>query len=82
MSWLDVAVPARMKRVALVAAEESLRDVLVRVADAAAVEIGSRAARQAPRCRAAGRPGGAARRRAGCSTPAVRWPVPCCPSPT
>jgi len=40
MSWLDVAVPVRMKRVALVAAEDCLRDVLVRVADAAAVEIG------------------------------------------
>ena len=40
MSWLDVAVPVRMKRVALVAAEDSLRDMLVRVADAAAVEIG------------------------------------------
>jgi len=48
MSWLDVAVPARMKRVALVAAEDCLRDVLVRVADAAAVEIGT----------AAGEPGG------------------------
>jgi V/A-type H+/Na+-transporting ATPase subunit I len=40
MSWLDGALPARMKRVALVAADESLRDVLVRVADADAVEIG------------------------------------------
>jgi len=40
MSWLDVAVPVRMKRVALVAPDESLRDVLVRVAAAAAVEIG------------------------------------------
>jgi V/A-type H+/Na+-transporting ATPase subunit I len=40
MSWLDAVAPARMKRVALVAADESLRDVLVRVADAAAVEIG------------------------------------------
>jgi V/A-type H+/Na+-transporting ATPase subunit I len=40
MSWLDAVGPARMKRVALVAADESLRDVLVRVADAAAVEIG------------------------------------------
>lgn len=41
MSWLDAAVPVRMKRIALVAADEALRDVLVRVADAAAVEIGS-----------------------------------------
>ena len=40
MSWLDGMLPARMKRVALVAADESLRDVLVRVADADAVEIG------------------------------------------
>jgi V/A-type H+/Na+-transporting ATPase subunit I len=40
MSWLDTAVPVRMKRVALVAADEALRDVLVRVADSAAVEIG------------------------------------------
>ena len=40
MSWLDAAVPVRMKRVALVVADESLRDMLVRVADAAAVEIG------------------------------------------
>ena len=40
MSWFDAAAPARMKRVALVAADESLRDVLVRIADAAAVEIG------------------------------------------
>jgi V/A-type H+-transporting ATPase subunit I len=40
VSWLDSVAPARMKRVALVAADESLRDVLVRVADAAAVEIG------------------------------------------
>jgi len=40
MSWLDGTIPVRMKRVALVAADESLRDVLVRVAAAAAVEIG------------------------------------------
>jgi V/A-type H+/Na+-transporting ATPase subunit I len=40
MSWLEGALPARMRRVALVAADESLRDVLVRVADADAVEIG------------------------------------------
>ena len=41
MSWLDAAVPVRMRRIALVASDEALRDVLVRVADAAAVEIGS-----------------------------------------
>jgi V/A-type H+/Na+-transporting ATPase subunit I len=40
MSWLDGALPARMKRVALVSADESLRDLLVRTADADAVEIG------------------------------------------
>jgi V/A-type H+/Na+-transporting ATPase subunit I len=40
MSWLDAVTPARMKRVALVAADEALRDVLVRIADAGAVEIG------------------------------------------
>ncbi len=40
MSWLDAVGPARMKRVALVAADESVRDVLVRIADTAAVEIG------------------------------------------
>ena len=40
ISWPDLAGPARMKRVALVAAGDSLRDVLVRVAATAAVEIG------------------------------------------
>ena len=40
ISWPDLAVPVRMKRVALVAAGDSLRDVLVWVAGAAAVEIG------------------------------------------
>ena len=40
MSWLDVAIPVRMRRVAVVAPAGALRDVLVRVADAAAVEIG------------------------------------------
>ena len=40
MSWLDTVAPARMRRIALIAADDSLRDVLVRVADAAAVEIG------------------------------------------
>jgi V/A-type H+/Na+-transporting ATPase subunit I len=41
MSWLDAVIPARMKRVALVAPDESMRDLLVRLADAAAAEIGS-----------------------------------------
>jgi V/A-type H+/Na+-transporting ATPase subunit I len=40
MSWLGAALPVRMRRVAVVAADGSLRDVLVRVADAAAVELG------------------------------------------
>ena len=40
MSWLDTAVPVRMRRVALVAPAGALRDVLVRVANAGAVEIG------------------------------------------
>ena len=39
MPWLEAAVPVRMERVALVAAAVSLRDVLVEVADAGAVEI-------------------------------------------
>jgi V/A-type H+/Na+-transporting ATPase subunit I len=41
MSWLDAVTPVRMRRVALVAADESMRELLVRLADAAAVEIGS-----------------------------------------
>jgi len=40
MRWLDAAVPVRMRRVAVLAPADALRDVLVRVADAAAVEIG------------------------------------------
>ena len=40
LSWPDLPVPARMRRVALVAPGDALRDVLVRVADAAAVEFG------------------------------------------
>jgi V/A-type H+/Na+-transporting ATPase subunit I len=40
MTWLDAVAPARMKRVALVAPEGALRDVLVRVADAGAVDFG------------------------------------------
>ena len=40
MSWLGAAVPVQMRRVAVAAADGSLRDVLVRVADAAVVEIG------------------------------------------
>src|SRR5579863_1918691 len=57
MSWLDGVIPARMKRVALVAADESLRDVLVRVADAAAVEIGLPGGEASAPGPAAGEPG-------------------------
>ena len=57
MSWLDSVIPARMRRVALVAASESLRDVLVRVADAGAVEIGLPGGEASP---VAGEPGAAA----------------------
>ena len=39
MPWLDAAAPVRMERVALVAPAASLRDVLVQVADAGAMEI-------------------------------------------
>lgn len=39
MPWLEAAIPVRMERIALVAPVESLRDVLVQVADAGAVEI-------------------------------------------
>jgi len=39
MPWLEAALPARMTRVALVAPAELLRDMLVLVAGAAAVEI-------------------------------------------
>jgi V/A-type H+-transporting ATPase subunit I len=60
MSWLDAVAPARMKRVALVAADESLRDVLVRVADAAAVEIGPAGGEVGAPAPAAGEPGAAA----------------------
>jgi len=40
MSWLEAAIPVRMRRVAVVAPAGALRDVLVRVADLGAVEIG------------------------------------------
>jgi V/A-type H+-transporting ATPase subunit I len=39
MRWLDAVAPVRMRRVAVVAPADALRDVLVRVADAAAVEF-------------------------------------------
>jgi V/A-type H+/Na+-transporting ATPase subunit I len=72
MSWLDTAVPVRMKRVALVAADDALRDVLVRVADSAAVEIGSAAGETGapePVGSRAGTPGEAARRLQGSGHP-------------
>lgn len=62
MSWLDTAIPVRMKRVALVAADESLRDVLVRVAQSAAVEIGAAAGGEDISATADNRTGDAARR--------------------
>ena len=40
MSWLDAAAPERMRRVAVVAPASALRDVLARVADTGAVELG------------------------------------------
>jgi V/A-type H+/Na+-transporting ATPase subunit I len=40
MSWLDAAIPVRMRRVAVVAPADALRDVLVRVAETGTVEIG------------------------------------------
>ncbi len=39
MRWRDSAVPVRMQRVALVAPSAALRDVLVQIADAAAMQI-------------------------------------------
>jgi V/A-type H+-transporting ATPase subunit I len=59
IGWPDLPAPVRMKRVALVAADDALRDVLVRVADAAAVEIGPAAGETA----AAGPADGEAARR-------------------
>ena len=55
MRWLDAVAPVRMRRVAVVAPADALRDVLVRVADAAAVEIDNGDREQAA-------PGQAARR--------------------
>ena len=39
MRWLDAVAPVRMTRITLVAPEDALRDVLVRVADTGTVEI-------------------------------------------
>jgi len=70
MRWPDLPAPARMRRVALVAPEDVLRDVLVRVAAAAAVEIDTGETGSSGRDGA--RPGEAARRlaRSGQPTPA------------
>ena len=80
MSWLDAAVPVRMKRVALVTLDESLRDVLVRVAAAAAVEIGPAGGEAGPMDPSPSRRERPARRRAGCDIAGIRWPMrPCLP---
>jgi V/A-type H+-transporting ATPase subunit I len=55
MRWLDAVAPVRMTRITLVAPEGALRDVLVRVADAAAVEIDLTDREQAPPGEAAAR---------------------------
>ncbi len=55
MRWLDAVAPVRMTRVTLVAPEGALRDVLVRVADAAAVEIDLTDREQTPPGEAAAR---------------------------
>jgi V/A-type H+-transporting ATPase subunit I len=39
MHWRDLAVPVRMQRVALVAPSQTLREVLVQVADAAVMQV-------------------------------------------
>jgi V/A-type H+/Na+-transporting ATPase subunit I len=64
MRWLDAVAPVRMRRVAVVAPADALREVLVCVAGAAAVEIDDGNREQA-------RPGAAARRlqRAGQAVP-------------
>ena len=48
MRWLDAVAPVRMTRITLVAPEDALRDVLVRVADSGTVEIDLPDCRQAP----------------------------------
>ena len=48
MHWLDAVAPVRMTRITLVAPEDALRDVLVRVADSGTVEIDLPDGRQAP----------------------------------
>jgi V/A-type H+/Na+-transporting ATPase subunit I len=48
MRWLEAVAPVRMTRITLVAPEDALRDVLVRVADSGTVEIDLPDCRQAP----------------------------------
>ena len=48
MRWLEAVAPVRMTRIILVAPEDALRDVLVRVADSGTVEIDLPDGRQAP----------------------------------
>jgi len=48
MRWLDAVAPVRMTRITLVAPEDALRDVLVRVAGSGTVEIDLPDCRQAP----------------------------------
>ena len=52
MGWRDVGAPLRMQRVALVAPRDSVRDMLVRVADAGTVEVDQRPRRPRPGRRA------------------------------
>jgi V/A-type H+/Na+-transporting ATPase subunit I len=55
MRWLDAVAPVRMTRITLVAPEDTLRDVLVRVADSGTVEIDPPDCRQASPGEAAAR---------------------------
>ena len=48
MRWLDAVAPVRMTRITLVAPEDALRDVLVRVAESGTVEIDLPDCRQPP----------------------------------
>jgi V/A-type H+/Na+-transporting ATPase subunit I len=58
MRWSDVAAPVRMQRIALVAPDAALRDVLVRVADAAVMQIDHDGRARAPASTAARSPRG------------------------
>jgi V/A-type H+/Na+-transporting ATPase subunit I len=65
MRWPDAALPVRMRRIAIVAPAGSLRDVLVAIASAAAVQIDDGNGGQAT-------PGEAARRLRHAGRPAQR----------